>query len=111
MSGNAMEEGLILQIHNPSHNDPSRIGFLAGALSGFAFLIGLTIVLPNLPRLLAVYLAIAVATGVGTAVTKHIHATRLRRVADDLIARRLVQQAETERQIQEMHATEAVRRG
>jgi len=63
MSGNAMEEGLILQIHNPSHNDPSRIGFLAGALSGFAFLIGLTIVLPNLPRLLAVYLAIASACG------------------------------------------------
>jgi len=70
MSGNAMEEGLILQIHNPSHLDPSRIGFLAGALSGFAFLIGLTIVLPNLPRLLAVYLALAVAAGIGTTVTK-----------------------------------------
>jgi len=108
MSGNAMEEGLILQIHNPSHLDPSRIGFLIGALSGFVALVISTILLPNLPRLLATYMALAVAAAIGTYVTTRIAAARARRKAEDMIAARAMQQAETKRQIAEMSARNRV---
>ena len=104
MSGNAMEEGLILQIHNPSHLDPSRIGFLAGALSGFAALVVTTIVLPGLPRLLAVYLALGVAAGVGTVVTRRIAGARAQRDIAQLMAMRAMQEAETKRKITKMNA-------
>ncbi len=103
MSGNAMEEGLILQIHNPSHLDPSRIGFLAGALSGFVSLGGITVVLPNLPRILAVYMALAVVAAVGSLVTRRISAKRQQQKVDAMIAARAMQQAETDRQISEMN--------
>ncbi|MGR3289768.1 MAG: hypothetical protein ACU0C9_01035 [Paracoccaceae bacterium] len=104
MSGNAMEEGLMLQIHNPSHLDPSRIGFLAGALSGFAAVLLITVILPAMPRLLTVYLAIAVTVAVGTHVTKRITSARTKRKIDSLIAARAAQRFESERQIVEMNA-------
>ena len=88
MSGNAMEEGLILQIHNPSHTDPSRVGFLAGALSGFAFLVALSAVLPTLPLILQIYIGLAVAAAVGTIVTLRITASRANRAADKMIVKR-----------------------
>ena len=102
MSGNAMEEGLMLQIHNPSHLDPSRIGFLAGALSGFAAIIVSTIALPDLPRLLAAYLALAVAAAVGAYITRRIANGRRTREDAEMIAARAMQEAETKRQISAM---------
>jgi hypothetical protein len=104
MSGNAMEEGLILQIHNPSHTDPSLVGFLAGALSGFAFLVALSVVLPTLPRILQIYAGLAVAAGVGTFVTLRITASRIERAADKLIVKREMLAQETARRIAEMNA-------
>ncbi|MGR3342753.1 MAG: hypothetical protein ACU0DI_05955 [Paracoccaceae bacterium] len=104
MSGNAMEEGLILQIHNPSHTDPSRVGFLAGALSGFAFLVALSAVLPTLPLILQIYFGLAVAAAVGTIVTLRITASRADRAADKLIERRRMLAHETARKIAEMKA-------
>ncbi len=104
MSGNAMEEGLILQIHNPSHTDPSRVGFLAGALSGFAFLVALSAVLPTLPLILQIYTSLAVAAAVGTFVTFRITAGRANRAADKLIEKREMLAQETARKIAEMNA-------
>ncbi len=102
MSGNAMEEGLLLQIHNPSHLDPARLGFLVGAVAGFVALLGISAVLPWLPRLIAVYFALAVVAGVGTVVTMRITATRKRHEVDVLMAARARDEAETRRQIAEM---------
>ena len=107
MSGNAMEEGLILQIHNPSHTDPSRVGFLAGALSGFAFLVALTAFLPTLPRILQIYAALAVAAAVGAFVTLRITTSRLDRAADKMIVKREMLAHETARKIAEMNAVKA----
>ncbi len=104
MSGNAMEEGLILQIHNPSHTDPSRVGFLAGALSGFAFLVALSAVLPTLPLILQIYTSLTVAAAVGTFVTLRITASRANRAADKLIEKREMLAQETARKIAEMNA-------
>ncbi len=104
MSGNAMEEGLILQIHNPSHSDPSRVGFLAGALSGFAFLVASTVVLPTLPMILQVYAGLAVAAAVGTIVTLRITTSRIDRAADKMIVKREMLAHETARKIAEMNA-------
>ena len=104
MSGNAMEEGLILQIHNPSHLDPSRFGFLAGALSGFAGLVVITTIFPNLPALIATYISLAIVAGVGTFVTVKIIARRTRRAEQRMINRRDMQEAETKRKIAEMKA-------
>ncbi len=103
MSGNAMEEGLILQIHNPSHTDPSRVGFLAGALSGFAFLVALSAVLPTLPLILQIYTSLAVAAAVGTFVTLRITASRANRAAGKLIEKREMLAQETARKIAEMN--------
>lgn len=99
MSGNAMEEGLILQIHNPSHTDPSRFGFLCGALSGFATLVGLGVLFPNLPRLLSVYLSIGAAVAIGTWVTRATIRRREQKQADGMQAKRELLAAETARQI------------
>ncbi len=106
MSGNAMEEGLIQQIHNPSHTDPSRFGFLAGALSGIASMILLSVIFPNLPRLLTVYLSLAVTALIGTLITRRI--TRARKVRDvnKRIQMRKAHQAETVRKIALMKAGE-----
>jgi len=104
MSGNAMEEGLILQIHNPSHTDPSRVGFLAGALSGFAFLVALSAVLPTLPLILQIYSGLAVAAAVGTLVTLRITASRANRAAGKLIEKREMLAQDTARKIAEMNA-------
>ena len=104
MSGNAMEEGLLLQIHNPSHTDPSRIGFLAGALSGFAGLVAQTVVLPALPLIFQAYLALAVAAAVGTLVTVRISAGRASRAAGKMIEKRAMMERQTERRIAAMNA-------
>ncbi len=104
MSGNAMEEGLLLQIHNPSHSDPTRIGFLAGALSGFAAIVAITIVLPGLPRLVTVYLAIGVAAAVGSYVTLKIKSRRKQYKVSLMIEKRQMQATETNRQIADMLA-------
>lgn len=102
MSGNAMEEGLIQQIHNPSHLDPSRIGFLAGALVGFGSLVVITVIFPGMPRLLSAYSGLGIAAAVGARVTVRITAARQGREVEGLIAARAMQQAETERQIAAM---------
>ncbi|MEE9387703.1 MAG: hypothetical protein V3U96_03770 [Paracoccaceae bacterium] len=104
MSGNAMEEGLILQIHNPSHLDPSRLGFLVGAVSGIGALFALSAVAPNMPRIISVYLALAVVAAVGTLVTCSIAGARKRRKVDALIAARAMHEAETKRKIAQMQA-------
>lgn len=103
-----MEEGLIQQIHNPSHTDPSRFGFLAGALSGFVTLVTLSAVFPALPRLIAAYLSLGVVAAVGTLVTVRITAKRKERRVQDMIEEREMQQAEAARKIAGMKALNRV---
>lgn len=103
VSGNACEEGLMLQIHNPSHTDPSRIGFLAGALSGFIVFVALVFVVPAMPLMFHVFVGLLVTLAIGTLVTRRIANTRTLRDISDLEARRQMLRQENDRKIQAMN--------
>lgn len=70
MTGNAMEEGLMTQINNPSHTDPSRIGFLAGAAPGLLIVIFLPMFVPRLTGFGALVIGLTVGLLIAVLVTR-----------------------------------------
>lgn len=97
-----MEEGLMTQIGNPSHTDPSRIGFLAGAVPGFLIVIFLPGLFPRLTVFGASLVALVVATVIGVLVTRYLNARIQAAHAARLIEDRLNAKAEADRQIAEL---------
>ncbi len=101
MVGNAMEEGLFRQLRNPSHTDPARLGFLAGATAGFFASWALAqVVVVQIPGFLAVW--VAVGLPVAVLVGRRIAAARKARKAAEMEARRAAHEAETARRIAAM---------
>jgi preprotein translocase subunit SecG len=101
MSGNAMEEGLIAQIHNPSHTDPARTGFLGGAVLGFVAAAGASNILAT-TTFGFVFLWMFVGLFSGVWFTRRLNARIAHAREKSLIEARADQQAETARQIVEM---------
>ena len=96
-----MEEGLFRQLRNPSHTDPARLGFLAGATAGFFAAWALAqVAVVEMPGFLAVW--VAVGLPVAFLVGRRIAARRMAREVAALEARRAAQEAETARRIAEM---------
>jgi hypothetical protein len=103
MSGNAMEEGLMTQIGNPSHTDPSRIGFLAGAVPGLLIVIFLPAFFPRLTGFGAAFVALVLGLAIGLTVTRYLQAKIKAREVLRLIEERKRDAVETNRQIAEMN--------
>jgi hypothetical protein len=101
MSGNAMEEGLIAQIHNPSHTDPARIGFLGGAILGFVAARIVVLFLP-LQTFGFVFVWATLGLFLGSFFTKKLNARVKRRAAAAMEKARAEHEAETARKISEM---------
>ncbi|NOX73090.1 MAG: hypothetical protein GXP03_05560, partial [Alphaproteobacteria bacterium] len=87
MSGNAMEEGLIAQIHNPSHTDPARIGFLGGAILGFVTARIVVLFVP-LATVGFVFIWIIVGLFLGAFFTAKLNARIKRREAAEMLKAR-----------------------
>ena len=104
MSGNAMEEGLMTQIGNPSHADPSRIGFLAGAVPGFLIMIFLPAFFPRLTGFGSSLIALTIGLLIGVTVTRLLHRRIKAREVIRLTQEREKMALETARQIKEMKA-------
>jgi membrane associated rhomboid family serine protease len=103
MSGNAMEEGLMTQIGNPSHLDPSRIGFLAGAVPGFLIVIFLPSFVPRLTGFGAAFIGLVIGLAIALTVTRRLQAKIKAREVLRMIEERKRDATETERQIAEMN--------
>lgn len=99
MCGNSIEEGLFLQIKNPSHNDPSRFGFLAGAPVFIVLLVAMIEFAPVIPPVLQIFLSMAVALPTVIWVTSLISSGRLAKEVKFLEEQRQARHIETERAI------------
>jgi uncharacterized protein HemX len=97
-----MEEGLMTQLHNPSHTDPSRIGFLAGAIPAFGVVIFLPLAMPRLTGFGAALIALVVCLVIGVSVTRMIQGRIYRRQQARLVARRAQHARDTAQQIAAM---------
>lgn len=110
MAGNAIEEALFRQIDNPSHTDPARVGFLGGAVFGFAVAVGVTSVVPTTTfGIVFIWLLVGLFSGVF--LTRRLNARLEKRKERALFAARAAHEAETARQIAEMKRKETRRRG
>jgi hypothetical protein len=101
MSGNAMEEGLIAQIDNPSHTDPARIGFLGGAILGFVTA-RITVLFLPLATFGFVFIWATVGLLLGAFFTAKLNARIKRREVAAMEKSRAEHEAETVRKITEM---------
>ena len=103
MSGNAMEEGLMTQINNSSHLDPSRIGFLAGFVPALLIVIFLPGFIPRLTGFGATMIALSTGLIIGVLVTRRLAGKIRAAQVARMIAARARAEAHTQRQIKELN--------
>ena len=102
MSGNATEEGLLLQVNNPSHVDPARFGFLSGGVVFLLTFLTLLSLMPGVTPTLPFCLSLGLSLWAARKVSRRIAADRLSREVQRLDAQRQAREAEAERQIAAM---------
>ncbi|MFV2052886.1 hypothetical protein [Aliiroseovarius sp. YM-037] len=102
MSGNALEEGLMQQLGNPSHVDAGRVAVPFGAVAGILTYLILGAVFGGGWSIWRFLLAAIVCAGVGGMIYRMIERKRLDAENKRQAERRASQTAETERQIAEM---------
>jgi len=90
------------QIGNPSHTDPSRVGFLTGAVPGIVIAIFLPVIWPRLTGFGAAFIGLVVTLVIGVSVTRWLQKKRAAKKQAALISARIRDEAETMRQIAEM---------
>lgn len=104
MVGNSIEEGVMLQVKNPSHNDPTRFGFLAGAAVCLATFILLNIGVPAMTVFWQSIVSMVLGFVAAAYVSKRL-AIRRRKQEEALLAeQRDLQNKDTERRIRDMNA-------
>lgn len=103
MVGNSAEEGLILQVKNPSHSDVGRAAAPAGIIAGLVafWLSGALPLVGIFPRIL---LGLTVALALGGWLYRRMMRTRLDRAAAERAAARQRDADEAARQIAAMKA-------
>jgi len=106
MTGNAMEEGLMTQINNPSHTDPSRVGFLAGAAPALFIVIFLPMFVPRLTGFGALVIGMTFGLLIGVVVTRVFSRKIASKEQARMAAERQRNEAEANRQIAAMKAKE-----
>lgn len=102
MSGNALEEGLMQQLGNPSHMDAGRVAVPSGAIAGILTYLVLGVLLGGGWVILRLALSAAVCAGIGGLIYQAIERKRLDAENRRQNEMRASQTAETERQIAEM---------
>ncbi len=99
MVGNAAEEGLMLQIDNPSHLDRGRIAVPAAAITMAATFVAVGAVLPVLGTWLTLLVAFGVGSWVGVWLYRRLRARDLRKSAEAMAAARETRAAVKRRQM------------
>lgn len=99
MIGNSMEEGLMQQLKNPSHDDPARFAAMAGMAAGLLSGLLSAFVLPAPWAVVFGFFAAVVA---GVVVHRRLGEAVARRQSAASEARREAQQDETRRAIARM---------
>ena len=103
MVGNAAEEGLLGQVGNPSHSDPSRVVALAAfAAGGIAYLLARWFI-PALTVWGGIVFALAVCLSLAWGFSVWIRQNSKARQVKVMAARRAAETTITEQQIAAMH--------
>lgn len=103
------EEAIVTNINHPSHTDPVRLGFYAGASVFCISLILLLIWLRWLPIGMRVFVAGIAGVGVGVALIRWLRQKQLNKEVAALEAKREEHRLQTEKAIAEMKRREAER--
>lgn len=93
---NSMEEGVLLQIDNPSHTDASKVAALGGGALGMAVFIGLSFFAPELGTKASAVLAVAVLAITAHVINRKVTAQFIAKEAARMSAERAAHEAETE---------------
>jgi len=100
------EEAIVGNINHPSHTDPVRIGFYAGASVFFISLIVLLGVFPWMPIWVRIFVSGMAGVGVGSALLRRIRQKQLNKEVAELEAKREQRRIQTEEAIAEMKKRE-----
>ena len=100
------EEAIVGNINHPSHTDPVRIGFYAGASVFFISLILLLGGIPWLPLGVRIFVSGIAGVGVGFALVRWIQQKQLNKEVAELEAKREEHRIQTEEAIAEMKKSE-----
>ena len=99
---NSMEEGVLLQIDNPSHTDASKVAALGGGALGMAVFIGLSLFAPQLGVKASAILAVSVLAITAYMINRKVTAQFIAKEAARLNAERAAHEAETKAAIAKM---------
>lgn len=102
MSGNAMEEGLLLQLDNPSHTDSGRIAVPLGAICGIAVFFIYGSVFDQRVGFLQTFFGLNVAFGIGVPTYLWLERWKENRRAKEYELIRQMREEETQRQLAAM---------
>lgn len=100
--GNSMEEGILLQINNPTHTSVGRVSVSSAAVSAVVFFVATNFYFPEVKFPIALSSSIVLFCIVGIFVHRWVISKRVENEAKVLEYRRLEQQREAERRIAEM---------
>lgn len=100
------EEAIVGNINHPSHTDPVRIGFYAGASVFFVSLIVLLGWLPWLPLGVKIFSSGIAGVGVGFALIRRLQQKQLNKEVAELEAKREAHRIQTAEAIAEMKKRE-----
>ena len=99
---NSMEEGVLLQIDNPSHTDASKVAALGGGALGMAVFIALSRWAPQLGIKASAILGVAVLAVTAYVINRKVTAQFIARAAARMESERAAHEAETEAAIAKM---------
>ncbi|QHQ34817.1 hypothetical protein [Algicella marina] len=104
MSGNASEEGLLMQLGNPSHFDPARFGVMFGLVVASILCWLLLAALPGVNPLWLVVLWLVLVCTLAAWMTRRLQARLERREAMRAAEMREIEARERARQMEEAKA-------
>ncbi|WP_166415663.1 hypothetical protein [Cochlodiniinecator piscidefendens] len=106
MSGNSLEEGVMLQLKNPSHLDVGRVAVPAGVVLGLIVYIALGVFIPPLGWLPKILAGLLVGVPVSASIYRRMTEKRMKAEQARLFEERALRIEETERQLARMKANE-----
>ena len=102
MSGNAMEEGLLLQIDNPSHTDSGRIAVPLGAVCGIVMFFLYGAIFDQRVGYLQTLIGMITAFGIGIPTYRLLQQWKEANQAKEYEIIRQMREEETQRQLAKM---------
>jgi len=102
MSGNALEEGVLQQLHSPSHSDPARIVGMFGAIVAIVLYLALGSLFPALSGAVKLVIVLVLFFGFMAYFLHRLSLRRTRREAKAMEEARTSRNTETERQLAQM---------